>query len=490
MRILHTSDWHLGKSFHEYFLIEEQHFVLNQILETIKKAELEKNPFSALVVSGDIYDRAIPPVEATTLLNDFLTDLVEKFPYLHVFMISGNHDSASRLSFATSFLEKHNIHLATSTKKILEPIVIEKNDEKVVFYQIPFLHSGEIPASSARMTNFANSKMTNLESARMTDFANSRMTNLESVEMIDFASASKIDCENVGKTDFENVENDNMKDFQTDKMSNCENKKKTNSEQAEKILQTQEELFSEICNQIDLYHSKNYGNLPSVLNAHLFTLGSIHSSSERSNIGTAEQVDVSIFKNFTYGAFGHIHKFQVCDKEHRCYYSGSLLPYNFDDSAESGMLDVEIKSKNEIPTVKRILFNPLHKIATLEGKFDDFIDSEKNKKYLDEHKNDFLQIILTDEIEPHEPFAKLKNIFPNLLVLSSKSRANSKINFSIQKRKDAISSNDFGQIFNQFLNDVYGISEDTNQILESELVKKEKELFEKEAKELELEEKK
>ncbi len=425
MRILHTSDWHLGKSFHEYFLIEEQHFVLNQILETIKKAELEKNPFSALVVSGDIYDRAIPPVEATTLLNDFLTDLVEKFPYLHVFMISGNHDSASRLSFATSFLEKHNIHLATSTKKILEPIVLEKNDEKVVFYQIPFLHSGEIPASSARMT------------------------------------------------DFENVENDNMKDFQ-----------------AEKILRTQEELFSEICNQIDLYHSKNYGNLPSVLNAHLFTLGSIHSSSERSNIGTAEQVDVSIFKNFTYGAFGHIHKFQVCDKEHRCYYSGSLLPYNFDDSADSGMLDVEIKSKNEIPTVKRILFNPLHKIATLEGKFDDFIDSEKNKKYLDEHKNDFLQIILTDEIEPHEPFAKLKNIFPNLLVLSSKSRANSKINFSIQKRKDAISSNDFGQIFNQFLNDVYGISEDTNQILESELVKKEKELFEKEAKELELEEKK
>lgn len=450
MRILHTSDWHLGKSFHEYFLIEEQHFVLNQILETIKKAELEKNPFSALVVSGDIYDRAIPPVEATTLLNDFLTDLVEKFPYLHVFMISGNHDSASRLSFATSFLEKHNIHLATSTKKILEPIVLEKNDEKVVFYQIPFLHSGEIPASSARM--------------------------------IDFASASNIDCEN--------VENDNMIDFQTDKMSNCESKKETNSEQVEKILRTQEELFSEICNQIDLYHSKNYGNLPSVLNAHLFTLGSIHSSSERSNIGTAEQVDVSIFKNFTYGAFGHIHKFQVCDKEHRCYYSGSLLPYNFDDSAESGMLDVEIKSKNEIPTVKRILFNPLHKIATLEGKFDDFIDSEKNKKYLDEHKNDFLQIILTDEIEPHEPFAKLKNIFPNLLVLSSKSRANSKINFSIQKRKDAISSNDFGQIFNQFLNDVYGISEDTNQILESELVKKEKELFEKEAKELELEEKK
>lgn len=455
MRILHTSDWHLGKSFHEYFLIEDQHFVLNQILETIKKAEFEKNPFSALVVSGDIYDRAIPTVEATTLLNDFLTDLVEKFPYLHVFMISGNHDSATRLSFATSFLEKHNIHLATSAKKILEPIVLEKDDEKVVFYQIPFLHSGEISASSVQMTDCKNLEMTDFKSDKMLGFQNSI-----------------------------------QKDLQVDDMKDFKNEKKINSEPSEKILRTQEELFCEVCKQIDLYHSKNYENLPSVLNAHLFTLGSIHSSSERSNIGTAEQVDVSIFKNFTYGAFGHIHKFQVCDKEHRCYYSGSLLPYNFDDNAESGMLDVEIKSKNEIPIVKRILFNPLHKIATLEGKFDDFMDFEKNKKYLNEHQNDFLQIILTDESEPHEPFAKLKNIFPNLLVLSSKTRTNSKINFSIQKRKDAISSNDFGQIFNQFLNDVYGISEDVNQNLESELVKKEKELFEKEAKELELEEKK
>lgn len=407
MRILHTSDWHLGKTFHEYFLIEDQRFVLNQILEVIKKAELEQNPFSALIVSGDIYDRAIPAAEATTLLSDFLTDLVEKFPYLHIFMISGNHDSASRLSFATSFLEKHNIHLATSTKKILEPIILEKNEEKVAFYQIPFLQPGSI--------------------------------------------------------------------------------KKENSDE---ILRTQEELFCEICKQINLAHSKKYENLPSVLNAHLFTLGSVHGFSERSNIGTAEQVDVSIFKNFTYGAFGHIHKFQVCDNQHKCYYSGSLLPYNFDDSPESGMLDVEIKCKNEIPTVKRIFFEPLHKIATLEGKFNDFMDFAKNKKYLNEHKNDFLQIILTDEIEPREPFSKLKNIFPNLLVLSSKNRANSKMNFSIQKRKEAISSNDFGQIFNQFLNDIYGIQEDSNQILDSELIKNEKELFEKEAKELEREDKK
>ncbi len=418
MRILHTSDWHLGKIFHEYFLIEDQRYVLNQILETIKTAEEEKNPFSALVVSGDIYDRSVPATEASNLLSDFLTQVAESFPNLHIFMISGNHDSASRLSFASAFLEKHKIHLATDTKNFLEPIVLESNDEKkqkLAFYQLPFLH----PAS---------------------------IENLESSEL------------------------------KTEPESESENSQKT----ASKICRTQEELFSAATSQIIKLHKSKFKNMPCVLNAHLFTLGSLQSSSERSNIGTAEQVDVSLFKDFTYGAFGHIHKFQSCDKEHKCFYPGSLLPYNFDDSPESGMLDVEINSADEVPKVSRILFKPLHKIAKLEGKFDDFINPQKNEEFVKKHKNDFLQIILTDELEPREPFLRLKQIFPNLLLLSSKSHENSAVNISIQKRKDAIKSNDFAQIFSQFLTDIYGTDYDQN----SDAVKKEKEIFENAAKQI------
>lgn len=414
MRILHTADWHLGKIFYGYSLIDDQEFVLKQIIEELKKAEDEKNPYSALIVSGDIYDRSIPPVEATELLNNFLTDTSEKFQNLHIFIISGNHDGATRLSFASSFFEKHNIHIATDTKHFLEPVIIKdlQNEQKVAFYQLPFLHSGEIPASSARMTILSNVK--------------------------------------------------------TD-----ENKE---------ILRSQEELFSAACEQIINHHKKNYENMPLVLNAHLFTLKSHLEASERSCIGTAEQVDSSIFRDFTYGAFGHIHKFQVCDSNHRCYYSGSLLPYHFDDDKQSGFLDVEIKNPQEIPTIKRVIFNPLHKIAKLEDKFENFITSGKNDEFIKNHKNDFLQITLTDQVEPKEPFARLKKIFPNLLALSLKSRQNANINFSMENRKKAIKSNNFGQIFSQFLTDIYGERE------ENEIIKKEKQIFEKEAKEIEMKE--
>ena len=425
MRILHTSDWHLGKIFHEYSLIEDQRHVLKQIIQTIKSAEEEKNPFAALVVSGDIYDRAVPPAEATTLLNDFLVQATNLFPSLHIFMISGNHDSASRLSFAASFLEKHNIHLATDTKNFTESVIVEQNGEKAAFYQLPFLQSGSIQKKITKNSE-ENSDETFTEDEKPGENADSEP------------------------------------------------------------CRSQQSLFEEACAQIIESHKKNFGNfpkgMPAVLNAHLFTLGGIKNASERSNIGTAEQLDANVFKDFSYGAFGHIHKFQVCDKNHRCYYPGSLLAYNFDDDAESGMLDVEITSKEEIPSVKRIFFKPLHKIATLEGKFSDFINLPKDAETIKNNKDNFLQIILTDETLPTEPFARLKSIFPNLLVLSSKERAASKTNISLEQKEKAMKSNNPEEIFSQFLADLYG---ETNETGESEeLFEQEKKLFLEESKSL------
>lgn len=410
MRILHTSDWHLGKIFHGFSLVDDQKFALNQILEALENAEKEKNPFSALVVSGDIYDRAVPPAEASSLLSGFLTETSEKFPYLHIFMISGNHDSAARLSFAASFLEKHKIHLATDTRNFTECVLVEKKDEKsgaaeiVAFYQLPFLQPLSI--------------------------------------------------------------------------------KPAGEENPEKECRGQEELFREACFQIIEHHKKSLDGIPSVLNAHLFTLGSACGSSERSCIGNTEQVGSGIFKDFSYGAFGHIHKFQPCGQNRSCYYPGALLAYSFDDNPETGMLDVEIEPSGKVH-VQRILFKPLHRIAKIEGKFSDFADSQRNAEVVKNHKNDFLQIVLDDETEPSEPFARLKQIFPNLLLLSFKKHEENSSGISIQKRKKAINSNDFGQIFDQFWSDIYGNQNPDGG--KPELVEAEKALFKKEADEMEKE---
>lgn len=412
MRILHTSDWHLGKVFHEYSLIEDQRFVLKQIIETLKKGKEENRPFSALLVSGDIYDRSVPSGEASDLLNDFLTEVSDALPELHIFMISGNHDSAVRLSFASSFLAKHKIHLVTDTSIFLEPVILGEGNSRTAFYQLPFLY----PASIKVMEN--------------------------------------------------------------------------DGESSERILRSQQELFEEAAKQIVKNHKENYEDMPFVLNAHLFTAGSSADSSERSCIGTAEQVDVSLFKDFTYCAFGHIHKTQACDKAHRCYYSGALLPYNFDDNAETVMLDVEIKSgDNFVPAVKKVPFKLLHKITKLEGDFSSFIDAAKNMELVKKHKDDFVQITLTDKVEPVEPFARLKNIFPNLLQLSSKQRSAVSGNLSIQNRRKAIKSKDFSQIFSQFLSDISGNSSQESSLFDDEndsgLIVLEKELFKSEVEKFE-----
>ena len=382
MRILHTSDWHLGKLFHEKSLIEDQAFMLDQILETIKGAATEGRPFSALIVAGDIYDRALPPSEAGTLLNDFLERATGENPGLHIFLNAGNHDSATRLSFAAGFLEKHNIHICTDTKNFTDAVVIEENGEKVAFYQLPFLTPYSIEDDSG-------------------------------AEMAEDGE--------------------------------------------EKSLRSQEELYSVACKKIIEAHKKNYGEgVPAVLNAHLFAAGAAVAASERTNVGAVEQADISHFKDFTYCAFGHIHKFQLCDKERRCFYSGSLLPYNFDDSPECGVLDVEIKNSADVPSVKRILLKPLHPIANLTGPMKDFIGSEAKKSLIQENQNNYVQVILTDAVMPSEAFITLKTVFPNLLCVTMKEENLGGKNVSIQSRKEAIDSNDPEKIFCQFMKDLYG----------------------------------
>lgn len=140
MRFLHTGDWHLGKIFHEVPLIEEQEDFLNQILAELENARDAGNPYAALLVPGDIYDRAVPPAEASQLLSRFLYKTHGFFPELHLFLSAGNHDSQGRLAFAKELLDSQNIHICTDTREFTEPVVLTNGAENVCVYQLPFLY--------------------------------------------------------------------------------------------------------------------------------------------------------------------------------------------------------------------------------------------------------------------------------------------------------------------------------------------------------------
>ena len=138
MKFLQTGDLHLGKLFYERSLIPDQKDMLAQIVREIKSAVSSGSPYQALLICGDVYDRSVPPAEAVELFSSFLAELRNASPDLHILIISGNHDSANRLSYAAEILDYQNIHIRTSLEKIQTPIIIEDT----AFYMLPFCRSG------------------------------------------------------------------------------------------------------------------------------------------------------------------------------------------------------------------------------------------------------------------------------------------------------------------------------------------------------------
>ena len=138
MKLLHTSDWHLGKLFFEHSLHEDQLYFFSQLKEELKAEEEKGQGYHALVIAGDIYDRQVAPSDSVYALGVFISELHEAFPSLHIFMTAGNHDSAERLSFLQAPLSKQNIHICSDCKNMTTPVIV---DDTAV-YQLPYLTPG------------------------------------------------------------------------------------------------------------------------------------------------------------------------------------------------------------------------------------------------------------------------------------------------------------------------------------------------------------
>lgn len=128
MRILHTSDLHLGKSLSEESFYLDQKHILNEIIKIVKE-----NSIQVVLIVGDIYDKSIPSLEASALFDKFLTELSKL--NVHVLITSGNHDSNERLSFGSKIFDELNIHIVTNYDKSISKV----NICGVNFYMLPFL---------------------------------------------------------------------------------------------------------------------------------------------------------------------------------------------------------------------------------------------------------------------------------------------------------------------------------------------------------------
>ena len=139
MRLLHTSDWHLGRSFHREDLLGAQARFVDFLVETVRSERVD-----AVLVSGDVYDRALPSVDAVALCDEALKRLAATGT--RVVLISGNHDSARRLGFGAGLIDTAGIHLRTDPAGSGAPVTLPDRHGEVAVYAIPYLEPDAVRA--------------------------------------------------------------------------------------------------------------------------------------------------------------------------------------------------------------------------------------------------------------------------------------------------------------------------------------------------------
>lgn len=132
MRFIHTSDWHLGRLFHGVHLTDDQAYVLDEFVDLVRDSKVD-----AVVIAGDIYDRAVPPPEAVSLLDDVISRIAVGLN-TPVLMIAGNHDSPERVAFGSRVLSQRRVHVVGSLSPEISPVVLNDDYGPVYFYLIPY----------------------------------------------------------------------------------------------------------------------------------------------------------------------------------------------------------------------------------------------------------------------------------------------------------------------------------------------------------------
>lgn len=132
MKFLHLSDLHLGKRVHNFSMIEDQKYILEQILQI-----LDKEKITGVIIAGDVYDKPVPSAEAVALFDDFLAELAERDVY--VFVISGNHDSPERIAFGERLMRRSHVYMSPVYDGNIVPVTLEDEFGKVNVYLLPFI---------------------------------------------------------------------------------------------------------------------------------------------------------------------------------------------------------------------------------------------------------------------------------------------------------------------------------------------------------------
>ncbi|MEZ7578374.1 exonuclease SbcCD subunit D [Veillonella sp. 27098_8_77] len=388
MRFLHTADWHLGRIFYGQYLTDDQAHVLEHQFFTILKEE----KIDGILLAGDVFDRAVPPIEAIELWDSIITRLAMDYK-VPLFVVSGNHDGAERLEVGRSMLSRSGIHIWGSPHHALQPFEFESSDGKVAICPMPFS-----------------------EPRRIGDALG--------------LSASE------SKPVYTDIADDTLFSYVDDK----------EQETSELNLHNYDQMYQAWS---DYLYKQLPKGMRSIAISHAFVMGGEVGGSERTlSVGGSEQVSPHVFKNFHYTALGHLHGPQRMGADH-IRYSGSPLKYSFDEHGQKKsftIIDMDTKGNVDISTIP---VEAKRDVVILEGYFEDLLN---NKDLQTKHKDDYVQARLLDTMPIMDGMAKLRQVYHRCMTIELVGR----IATPVADIGDAVFKElNERQLFNQFAETVW-----------------------------------
>ncbi len=318
MRFLHTADWHLGRLFHGVHLTGDQAPLLDKIFLYLKEIKAH-----CLIISGDIFDRAQPPVEAIKLFSDFITRVSLDLK-TQIVAIAGNHDSPDRLGFASELLSLSGAHIRGNYDPNPKPIIVEDQWGTVAIHAIPY--------SDPSMVR----------------------ERLDDTGIVDHQTAMEKIVSNIG------------------------------------------------------YHKSKYPR--SIAVGHAYVTGGERSESERPlSLGSIEEIDASVFSEFSYTALGHLHRSQkIADG---VFYSGSLFKYSFEESDQGKSVLFCNMDRDGKTTIENLSLEPERDVRVCKGLFSDLINFPERFG----PREDYMMISLEDRGPIVDVMRRLREVYPNVL---------------------------------------------------------------------------
>lgn len=323
MRIAHISDLHLGKSLHNFSLIEDQEFILDQIVKNCAEKKVD-----VLLVAGDIYDKNVASEAGIKVLRKFLNQLVEA--KIKVLLISGNHDSAERLTFGGEFMTEKGIYFSKVYDGVIEPVIFQDEFGPVNFYLLPFVKPSTVQHF------FADEK----------------------IESYDDAIRCAIKHMNV------------------------------NTSERNIIIAHQNILNAERC------------------------------ESEENIIGGLDAVSAKVFEDFDYTALGHIHKPQIICND--VVFCGTPLKYSTSELKHEKSMPVITLGEKGKKDYEFIPLKPLRDLRQITGTYDEIKRMAKSDP---NNKEDFIDVILTNENDVLDAISTLREDYPNIIKLTYDNKA-------------------------------------------------------------------